>query len=261
MKIHWRSKCLGVLGVLCAMLPARSARADWGSDLGRSIENFLLFTTASLIADATFSIHDGVLLHNGERQATGWAIAETALTAPQAIALDSALAYVHARGDDDELIPIDVLTIIPATWTSQLATHGIWSLASDKVRIEDRYGLSWAIGANLTLTVGAVSGAIGKRLPGPVFGIMEMVGTAPSIGVGLYRSIGHPDADRHAWIALTAWSSALFMHGLLSTAIPTPRYKPKHPSGSMNPMPFMMMPTVVSDGTRQMPGIAARGDF
>ncbi|HRI68407.1 MAG TPA: hypothetical protein PK156_29465, partial [Polyangium sp.] len=134
-------------------------------------------------------------------------------------------------------------------------------LASERTSIDGQYGLSWAIGANLTFTVGAVSGAIGKRLPGPVFGIMEMIGTAPSIAVGLYQSIGHPDADRHAWIALTAWSSALFMHGLLSTAIPTPRDRPKHERSSTNRIPFMMMPTVVSDGTRQMPGIAARGSF
>jgi hypothetical protein len=254
--------------VALASLPARSARADittdytnFKADLGKSVETFLLITGASLIADVTFTIHDVTLLRNGERQATGWAIAETVLTAPQAIFLDGALSYMHARGDDDDLIPIDILTVFPATWTTQLATHGIWSLASDRARLGDLYGVSWAIGANLTFTAGAISGAFGKRLGGPVFGVLEMIGTAPSIAVGIYRSVQPSEPDRGAWIALSAWSGTLFLHGLLSTVVPAPKKDEEDETATRHRLPFMFSPTVVSDGIRQTPGLAMRGVF
>jgi hypothetical protein len=263
MKKPTRSKAIGILAAMVTSLSAQTAGADaysdFKADFTKSVETFLLLTGASLIADVTFTIHDVWLLNNGERQNLGWSIAETALTAPQAIFLDYGVAWAHARGDADDILAMDVLAVLPAIWTTQLTTHGIWSIASDQVHLGDLYGLSWAIGANLTFTVGAVSGAFGKRFGGPVFGVIEMVGTAPSIAVGLYRSVRESEPDRAAWIALSAWSGALFLHGLASTIIPS--RKKKNETEAQPRAPFMLAPTVVSDGIRQMPGIAMRGVF
>jgi len=264
-KLAAKSQVLGFLALVACTLPTRTAFADaysdMKSDVGKSLENIFYLTAASLVVDVTFTIHDASLQWQDKRQSTGWAIAETVLTLPQVGVLNYGLIWAHSKGDDDDVLAMDALAVVPAIWTSQLATHGIWSLASDKVRLDDLYGVSWAIGANLTFTMGAVSGIFGKRLGGPLLGIMEMVGTTPSIAVGLYRSFGRVDADQPAWIALTAWSGALWLHGLASTIIKTPKKKPSSTSPTAFGVPFTAVPTVVSDGYQQMPGIAVRGVF
>jgi hypothetical protein len=264
-KLPRKSHVFGALALVLATMPATTARADaytdFKSNIGKSLENIFYLTAASLIVDVTFTIHDATLQWQNKRQSTGWAIAETALTLPQVGLFNAGLTWAHSKGDNDDISTMDALAVIPSVWTSQLATHGIWSLASDKVRLGDLYGVSWAIGANLTFTVGAVSGLFGKRLGGPIFGIMEMVGTTPSIAVGLYRSLGKVDADQPAWIALTAWSGVLWVHGLASTVIPNPKKNTDEKKSAARRLPFTATPTVVSDGYQQMPGIAVRGIF
>lgn len=255
---------VGLLGILLVSLPAQSAQADapWGSGLRGSADNLLLVTTAALLVDTTFTIHDAWVFHKDERSGTAWSIAEIALTAPQAIFLQSGLIWGHAAGKKDDVFAVDVLTIVPGIWTTQLTTHGIWSLASDKVRLGDRYGLSWGLAANLTFTAGAISSVFGKRLGGITFGVFEMIGTAPSVAVGLYRSTLPLERDRNAWIGYAAWSSALFLHGVVSTAVGFPNKKeeptvdPAHREQG-----FVVVPTVVSDGLRQAPGLVVSGRF
>lgn len=264
-KLLRKSHAFGVLAIVLATLPAETAHADAYSDIksdvGKSLENIFYLSAASLVVDVTFTIHDASLQWQDQGQSTGWAIAESVLTVPQAGVLNYGISWAHSKGDNDDIVAMDALAVIPSVWTSQLATHGIWSLASDKVRLGDLYGVSWAIGANLTFTVGAVSGVFGKRLGGPIFGIMEMVGTTPSIAVGLYRSLGRVDADQSAWIALTAWSSVLWLHGLASTVIPTPKKKIDENKQQARSLPFTAFPTVVSDGYQRMPGLGIRGLF
>lgn len=257
---------VGAVALVSTTFATKKAHADAyqdvKSDVGKSLENIFYLTAASLIVDVTFTIQNATLQWQDKRQSTGWAIAQTVLTVPQVGVLNYGIAWAHHKGDEEDRIAMDALAVVPSVWTSQLATYGIWSLASDKVRLGDLYGVSWAIGANLTFTVGAMSGFFGKRLGGPVFGIMEMVGTTPSIAVGLYRSLGKVDADQSAWIALTAWSGALWVHGLASAVISTPKKKIEEKKQNENQgfrcTPF---PTVVSDGYQQMPGIGVRGIF
>src|SRR5262249_1471294 len=104
-------------------------------------------------------------------------------------------------------------------WMSGLAAHGIWGLASPQSDTGLLMGGSLAVGANLALTVGAISSATGKRLPGRAFGVVEMLLTTPSIAVGSYELATPGRPSQPPCAGLTAWPGALFVHGVASLAV------------------------------------------
>lgn len=144
-----------------------------------------------------------------------------------------------------------------------MATHGIWSLVP-KDRPTYLYGFSWAIGANLTFTSGALGAAFGKRLGGTVFGFAEMAGTAPTIVVGISQLARETAPDKAAWIMLTSWSGALFVHGAASTVMGFARGKTSAKKEArwedIRPR-FTLAPTMFSDGSARIPGVVAGGAF
>lgn len=210
-----------------------------------------------------FTIHDATTAGDSKPAATSWALGETVFTAPQSIYFNAVLAWAHGSSTVDEAPQLNLM--IPAgIWTTQMATHGIWSLALDDKKPSHLYGFSWAIGANLTFTSGAVGAAFGKRLGGTVFGLSEMAGTAPTIVVGMVQLTKDTLPDRIAWTAMTAWSSALFVHGAASTVVGLVSRK-KPATNEQNPnksaFRFMLAPTLIPDGRRGVPGIVAGGVF
>ncbi len=180
MRAHsWRvfakkNRILPLVTFLLLTLPVREARADFIEDL---LKGALVVATVGAIgigANVTFTVHDASVALDNKRPTTGWGIAETVLTPPQALLFNGGLVYAQGSGEIEKSPGYHFL-LLPATWTSQMATHGIWSLASDKVHPHDLYGVSWAIGANLAFTSGAVGAAVEKRLGGSTYGIIEMV--------------------------------------------------------------------------------------
>lgn len=270
----WRSlakknRILPVVAFLLLTLPVREARADFIEDF---LKGVLVVSTVGAIgigANVTFTVHDASVALDGERPTKGWGIAETVLTPPQALLFNGGLIYAQASGEMQKSPGFHFL-LLPAIWTSQMATHGIWSLASDKVHPSDLYGVSWAIGANLAFTSGAVGAAVEKRLGGAPYGIIEMIGMTPTICVGLSK-LASRDDNQGAWAALTAWSGVLFLHGLASTVKgfkdtddeePKPP-EPQAPKTTTFRMPFRyaFAPTLVSDGVQGVPGLMMSGSF
>jgi hypothetical protein len=108
-----------------------------------------------------------------------------------------------------------------------------------------------------------------------------MAATAPGVGVGAFESSFRRE-QQGAWIALTAWSGALFAHGLASTIAgqtdeddwrkqdeeERERARLKRAAGARAPwrsagwaLPVTVAPSVVSDGVARVPGVVVAGVF
>lgn len=251
--------------LVLVLLPARKARADDSGVLTSVIYVAMIGTIGLGVVggNLTFSIHDAITAGDSKPPATRWALGETLFTSPQAIYFNGLLVWAHGSGTVDESPRLNWM-ILPAIWSSQMATHGIWSLALEQKKPVHLYGLSWAIGANLTFTSGALGAAFGKRLGGTVFGLSEMAGTAPTIIVGLSQLAKETSPERISWAALTAWSGALFLHGATSTIVGlTSRKKPKQddPPSEKSAFRFILTPTLISDDLHNRPGVVVGGVF
>ncbi len=247
------------------LLPPRNARADDSGTLAAVVYVAIIGTIGLGVVggNLAFTIHDAVTAKDAKPAATSWTLGETIFTSPQAIYFNGLVGWAHGSGTVDES-PRLHLMILPAIWTSQMATHGIWSLALDKEKPAHLYGFSWAIGANLAFTSGTLGGAFGKRLGGTIFGLSEMGGTAPTIIVGLLQLTKANVPDRGSWTLLTAWSGALFLHGATSTVVGlTAPQKPdtNEQRTNKNAFRFIVTPTLIPDGPRRMPGLVAAGVF
>src|SRR4029079_4263260 len=85
-------------------------------------------------------------------------------------------------------------------------------------------GGSLAFGADVTLSTIAFAATFQGRLPHRAAGITQLVLPGPQVIRGTYQLATSP-ADRGVWITMTAWSGALFIHGLAS-AIKGKLYRP-----------------------------------
>jgi hypothetical protein len=256
---------LSVVVVGLVLLPARRCRADFIEDFLLGVLVVSVVGGVGIGANLAFTIHDASLAADGELPSKGWAIAETVITPAEALMANGGLVVLQATGEARKE-PAYTLLLVPAIWSSQMATHGIWGLASDKVKPGDLYGVSWAIGANLAFTSGAVGAAIEKRLGGVYFGVAEMIGTTPTIVVGLSRFATTRRADPAAWAALMGWSGALFLHGMASTVMgfkeaEAEEEREKKEKAGKTAFQWMAAPTLVSDGVVRAPGIMVGGVF
>ena len=105
--------------------------------------------------------------------------------------------------------------MIPAGGTSALMAHGIWGTASNTVDPGMLAGGSVVIGVNAPFTSTILSQAVQGRLSPPGMAIAQMVTPLPQTVVTAYE-IAHDPENRAGWIALTAWSGAIMLHGGLS---------------------------------------------
>lgn len=230
--------------------------------------------TGLLIADLTFATYNIVVASQAELPSKGWAIAETVLTIPQTLVFNPFFAGLEASEKDS---PWLVLLMVPTMGVSALTTHGIWSLASDTVHPGTLVGVSAFIGANATMTVGAVGMAFDGRLSNRAVGVAQIVCTLPQVILGGYE-IGTRAPDRAGWIGLTAWSGTLLLHGIASSiwggrrshdddAAPPPPPPPPSPAGDPQKPPLLVpasihfAPTMLSNGIARTPGLVVGGVF
>lgn len=251
--------------VALVVLSPRNVRADGAATTAAAVYLGIAIVLGLGVVggDATFTIHDAITAGDPKPAAKSWTLGESLFTAPQSIYYNGALAWVHGSGNIDES-PLLNLLILPATWANQMTTHGIWSHSLEMEKPSHLYGMSWAIGANLAFTSGALGGAFGKRLGGTVYGLSEMAGTAPTIIVGLWQLTKDTQPNPGSWTALTVWSSALFLHGATSTVVGlASKKKPAEhePHKGENAFHFTLAPTVIPDGRRNVPGFVAAGVF
>ena len=250
---------------------APEARADGTDGIGAAISGIILTGTTVLVTGTVFTIHDVGALAQGQPPAIGWSIAESVLVVPQALLFDGLLGWQHANGERSGFL--SALVLVPAAWTGAMSAHGIWSLASPNTDRGTVYGVSWALGANLAFTTGAVGALFDKRrTPPAAFGVLEVLGTTPTILVGAAQLLDPAGRDKGAWTALTAWSGALFVHGAASITAAFVRARNGNDSelddASSGAKPregfaprFHFAPTMVSDGVSRAPGIGVSGVF
>lgn len=204
------SVSIAALAFALTSLPPRDAQAS----LDEAILGVALFTAVA-VGDVTFIVYDTIRVQNGELPSKGWSIAELVVTLPQTLVLSGATAVFTVEREEE----VSLVTLPFSVMTGALSTHGIWSLATKDVDPTTLYWASPAIAANTTLTASALTAMFGKRR---VFtqemGIAEVLCTTPTIIASAYK-LGLKDTYVPGWAGLTAWSSALFVHGAVSIAL------------------------------------------
>jgi hypothetical protein len=259
MRSIWRRALGGIFGLGILTTTAAPAHAFSG------VADLYLYTLViTSLPDAALGTYGIVVAARGELPARGLSIAETAVAAPQMAFYSTFYAAYQGKEDDQGSIPMVLL--IPTVATSILSTHGIWSLATTRVRPGVLAGGSIAVGVDAALTTGVVASTLSGQLSGRAIGVTTLVLTAPQVAVGGYLAATTPASDRAGWIGLTAWSGALFLHGLAST-IRGHRANVSLPRSSaaaegprlLVPGSIRVGPTVVTDGVASAPGLGVSG--
>ena len=269
------------MGIVTAA--AAPARASDG--LGTFVATVIAVVAIPDIVFATYGI---TVAAKGQLPSSGWSIAETVWTVPQTITGNLVYAEIgKSQGDDG---PLQMIVLLPTIGATILSTHGIWSSATTNVRPGVLAGSSVAVGADIALTTGILASTRHGRLSGRPVGITTMLFTAPQVAAASYLAAKSPASDRAGWIALSAWSGTLFLHGLISTLAggggsepvvedappPEPPPPPLPPPAPMTPTPpirpapdnrpplmvpesLRIGPTIVSDGVTTAMGIGVSG--
>jgi len=192
-------------------LPAQLGHVDSGSVFVGS------FLAAVTLTDVGFGVYDGVRAARGERSPTGVGVGEAVFVAPQAVVFGTAHAVFTADAPDDDTLT--AATVLVPAFTYSMLVHDLASEKLPTARTGVLYGVSWAAGLDLAFTVPALAAAGKHRLFPRALGAMEVALTVPQIAVASYGLLKDP-GNTAGWAALAGCSSALFVHGLLSAAIP-----------------------------------------
>lgn len=224
-----RAHVLGSVAAVVAALASHDARADVPE--GVVVALGILGVTFGL-GDIAFVAYDGVQAYDGVEPSEGVMIAQALVTGPQIAAGATLMAFGQIEVEDNW--PITLVTIVPATFVNGLFIFSAWSADGSSIPVAPRLGVSMMIGADLTLTMGAVFSAIVKpHYAALALAVPEMlIGTAQAIPsfVQAARDPGH----FAGWFALGSWSAALSVHGALSAAayasgIGRPKYESATP--------------------------------
>lgn len=223
-------------GIACfaaSSLTTIEARAD---DFA---EAFIAVSGGALLfgADVAFTAVNVRAAIEQEDLEEGWMIAQTIVTAPQAVLGDGLMAFGASQDSDQEIVAL----FLPASiWLNSLATFSTWSLASRQTEVDDRLGVSWMLGANLTLTAAALGGTLSSdtgHVPSLAVSVPELLIAIPET-IGCAYAISGDDRARGGWIALTAWSSALVIHGTVSLILEGVRGDVPPPDEEPIPIPI-----------------------
>ncbi len=217
------------------------------------------------VADVSLGVYEGVLAAHGQRPSTGVGIAEAVVFSPQAIVLGAAQA-VFAGSLPDREREIAGLGLVPVSaLTYATLVHAVASEKLPTGRTGVLYGVSWAAGVDLALTLPALGSASDHRLFARSLGVMELALTAPQIGVASYGLV-KDGRNAAGWASLAGCSGALFVHGLFSVALPHREPPPDEPSPppSTPPPPAppkrpLLVPDSIDLGPAQVQGGAGIG--
>lgn len=273
----WASKIgAGAAALFALTLHAPEARAG---DLGPAL---LGAGVIGLIgADIAFAAHglDGAMKNNLPRD--DWLTAQTIVVAPQSLALSTLLTGFNAAKDDDVALLASAIGYVPTACVNALTTHAIWGMSDreSKIPADALAGVSTLIGINATVSLAAIGRLSRGHLHSRGIGILSSVLTMPGTIVGVYEStVQRPEQGQ--WIALTAWSGVLLVHGIASAVTSDDRTYDDDPPPPPPPPPppmegpvlqraakreappsFTLAPTFLTDGVARMPGVMAVGTF
>lgn len=206
---------LFLVGIACAAvaLPASDARADLGPELeGVGIG----FGVAFGLADIGFLAYDIHAIVNGEEPEQDVHIARAILFMPQGLLSSMALVFGQHDGNSRDWT---WAALGPAIFGNAMATYGMWSVPTARLPMEQRFGLSFIIGADLALTAGAISSAFrGDRRATPWLAIPELV-IGAATAVPCFVQTARDRTHRVEWASLGTWSSLVAVHGAVSTGL------------------------------------------
>ncbi len=235
-------------------------------------------------ADIAFAAHGLDAADKGYLARDGWIVAQTIVTVPQTLLFNTLLLGFNTEGSRTSGDLAMLVGLIPTIAVSSLTTHGIWAAADGAAPADALAGVSVLVGTNIALTSGTLGRAFTGRLHSRWAGIVEMVATAPGVGIGVYESTFTRD-QQGAWIALTAWSGGLFVHGLASAIAgqtddsdwqkeDEERARGTAAGGGARGRarergwlsagwrpPVTLAPAMVSDGVARVPGVMVSGVF
>jgi hypothetical protein len=276
---------LGLAGAACAALaiaaPAREARA---SDEGAVIVTVIVIAAAVVGTDIAFTAYDGGHVVDGKEVETSWMIGHAIVMPPQAI-----LGYVPmilAQTEKDEkAAQIYGTVFIPITaWANSLTAFSLWSLGSQTIDVRTRFGVSWLIGTNLTLTSGLAGSLWSEHHYAKPWLSIPTIALAGAELAGTSFAATKDTTHRGEWIGLAAWSGTMTTHGLISliawladphkssssettdpTHYPTPFEPldlPPKPSRHNQPLEVPnVAPTAIPNGASFVPGVSVFGRF
>lgn len=215
--------------------------------------------------DLSFSIRAIVLAADRGDAQFELSLAQSIVSVPQAIAFNGAI--VGFLQDNDGGVAFAALHI-PATMTTALAVHGLWSLASPDEDQAFMFLASTAIGVNTMWTSFVLGTAISDEDnfddEAAIPGLYEVITTAPGIAIGIHQAL-ETDRFTAGWAAIAGWSGMLTLHGaLFSTGLFNPDeryddYTARSPLKSFALAPTSLGPPV--EGAPHTPGVIASGTF
>jgi len=199
------SPSLAFLLALAAVLttPGRAQASDDFEDIVA-----IVGLSGLIVTDVAFGVRATVLLANQDDPDPAPSWVEGALGNPQAVLFHGATAALaHDHQGEGAMI-----AAWPAMVTSAMTAHGVWSLVRPDEDPSVLFAGSTIVGINSVLTTLTISNAFDGDLPVEALSIVQLVTTTPSIVWGSYGLATDPKF-RTGWLALTAWSGALFLYG------------------------------------------------
>ncbi|MFO0614916.1 MAG: hypothetical protein U0414_20170 [Polyangiaceae bacterium] len=219
----------GMSAVAAIALPPREARAD---DSAALVITAVALVSATFGWDVAFTAYDASHAVDEQEPDFGWMVAETAVTSPQTILGSIPIVLSQLEEKDDIAVLYGIAALPLSVWANAMATFSVWSMSNPSVEVGPRFGVSWMVGANLTLSTGAIASAFSDcRCTKPWLSIPTVLtGAGETIG-SIYQAV-NDKPHRAAWIGLSAWSGVLTLHGagsLISWYVQKARDNPGYP--------------------------------
>lgn len=262
------ARLLGSAIVVASLAFVHEARAD--VDEGFVVAGAVVGVTFGL-GDIGFLVYDLVQARDGVEPSEGAMIAQSVVAAPQVAA--GLLLLGFAQADRHDAGPIVTLaSLVPASFANGLLVFSTWSLEGSTLPIGTRVGISMMIGANITLSMGALATSILEpHYPSAFLSVPELIIGAAHAAPSFVQAVRDP-SHFGSWMALGIWSSAISVHGALSLVAEVSgigqsnrrgeaRRTPAVATSSWTFAPAMIHPPWRTDGKGDAPGVLAAGSF
>lgn len=202
-------------GIVTALLAWSIAPAEARADDDVAIAVTSVAVGSSLLAaNIAFTAYTGGKVADRQEPSQSWMVAQTVVMGAETLAVNGLAVALGVIDDDEEGLELTPLPF--AIWTGGLSIFSSWSLASPGgTDLQSRVGLSFLAATNLAFTSTAV-GALADGEHAPYYvSIPEACLMAPQAVLTAVQA-SRDENGRAGWIALSAWSSVLTLHGVVS---------------------------------------------
>jgi hypothetical protein len=210
------------------------------------------------LTDVGFGIYEGIEARRGQHPTSGVGIAEAVVFTPQALAFGTVQAVYASVGPGEDKEAAGIAAVPVSAFVYATLVHAVVNEKLPTARTGVLYGASWAAGVDLALTVPVLAAASQHRLFPRALGGVELALTAPQIAVASYGLV-KDGRNAAGWASLAGCSGALFVHGLLSIAVPRREPPADAPPPPRAPKRPLLVPSSIDFGPARMQGGAGIG--